>query len=139
MRSDLKKKVNRDTVPSVSVRLVMSVINLPRPVRFGLVALLALSVTLALSPMVDEIYFNLLFDSLAGTSLSLARLLPSLITASIGLVMYTIGWWLIVGTVGETPQARRAILWYVTIGLLALLVVIILIIRGATLVHVLGD
>ncbi len=111
------------------------IVGLPRLVRIGLVALLALVVTLAISPMIDEIYFNTLFPPLAELSLSLARVLPSLLTAAIGLSMYALGWWLIIGMVGETPRARLAILWYVGIGIVALLVVVILLIRGMTMLN----
>ncbi len=120
---------------SPGARVVNAIISLPRLVRIMLVALLALMVTLAISPMVDEIYFNTLFTPLYDIAPSVARLLPSLITAAVGLTMYALGWWLIIGTVGESPQARLAILWYVGIGILALLVVIILIIRGVTLLN----
>ncbi len=123
----------------LSQRLVERIIGLPRVLRIVLVALLALAVTLALSPMIDDLYFRLVFESLYATSPDLARILPSLITASVGLAMYAVGWWLVIGTVGETPQFRLAVLWYVGLGLLALIVVVILVIRGVTLLNLLAD
>ncbi|MBZ0291548.1 MAG: hypothetical protein K8L99_03180 [Anaerolineae bacterium] len=121
------------------IRIVQRIVELPRLVRIVLVALLALMVTLALSPMVDELYFRLLFDSLAVVSVWLARVLPSLVTASIGLVMYAVGWWLVVGTVGETPAPRLVVLWYFGVGLLALVVVVFLLIRGVSLVNLINS
>lgn len=132
-KSGASKTATAPTAPGA--RVVNAIIGLPRLVRILLVALLALMVTLAISPMVDEIYFNTLFTPIYDLSPSVARVLPSLVTAAVGLTMYTLGWWLIVGTVGESPQARLAILWYVGVGILALVVVVILIIRGVTLLN----
>ena len=123
----------------LSQKLVQRIIGLPRLVRIILVAVLALAVTLALSPMIDDVYFRLAFDPLYAAAPTVARILPSLITASVGLAMYAVGWWLVIGTVGETPQHRIAVLWYVGLGLLALIVVVILVIRGVTLLNLLME
>lgn len=117
------------------LKLTRRILQLPRLARVVLVALLALVVTLALSPMVDEVYFRLVFDTVTVFSVWLARVLPALLTAAVGLTMYMVGWWLIVGTVGETPAPRPAVLWYFGVGLLALVVVAFLLIRGVSLVN----
>lgn len=120
---------------SGTIGLVGAVVSLPRLPRILLVAAVSLAVTLALSPLIDEVYFQLAFTPLSSLSLPVARVLPALITAALGLGMYTIGWWLIVGTVGEHPQARQAVLWYIAAGMLAALVVALLIMRGISLLN----
>lgn len=110
------------------IRLIERVLHLPRLGRIVICALFALAVTLALSPLIDEIYLRFFFTS--GTVI-----LPSLVSAAFGLVMYMTGWWLIVGTVGETPPVRLVILWYLAVGILAILVVIILVFRGVSLLN----
>jgi hypothetical protein len=108
-------------------RLVMT----PRLLRMLLVGIFALAVTLSLSPLVDLIYSEYFFSMDTV-------IVPSLVSAGFGLIMYALGWWLLVGTVGERPIARIALLWYCGTGVLALLVVIFLIVRGVTLVNLIA-
>jgi hypothetical protein len=109
-------------------RLVAAILSVPRLLRMFLVGLFALAVTLSLSPLVDLIYTQYFFSMNTV-------IVPSLVSAGFGLIMYVLGWWLIVGTVGDQPIARIALLWYCGTGLLALVVVIVLIVRGVTLVN----
>jgi hypothetical protein len=102
--------------------------QLPRLIRILLVALFALAVTLALSPLVDLIYDHYFFSMET-------RIAPALVTATFGLMMYVLGWWLIVGTVGERPAARAAMVWYFGIGVLAVVVVVYLIATGVSLLN----
>ncbi len=110
----------------LSQQLINRLVALPRVARVLIVALFALMVTLALSPLVDTIYLTYFYSYET-------RIIPSLVSASFGLVVYVIGWWLMVGTLGERPIARIALLWYCGTGLLALLVVVFLLLRGVTL------
>ena len=72
-------------------RLVGFIVRWPRLVRILTVALFALAVTLALSPLVDYIYDRYFFSMET-------RVVPSLVSSGFGLVMYLLGWWLMVGT-----------------------------------------
>jgi hypothetical protein len=45
-------------------------------------------------------------------------------------LVYAIGYVLIIGRVGEVPDARRATLWYLMAGFAALALVLILVIIG---------
>ena len=100
---------------------------LPRPARIGVAALLALAVTLALSPVIDALYLRFFFDDAT-------RGLPALIAAGFGLAMYRVGWWVLVGTRGEQPaRHRRALLWYLVIGAAALALVAIFLVQGFSL------
>lgn len=109
--------------------LVQRILNLPRIARVLLCGFFSLAVTIALSPMVDEIYVRFFFSSQTV-------IIPSLISAAFGLVMYMLGWWLVIGTVGEKPPARLGVLWYFGVGVLAIIAVIFLIIRGITLLNI---
>ena len=131
-RSYKRSKTQVDAPPvTVPQRVAHRVTLLPRILRIVLVAVFGLAVTLALSPLVDLIYSQYFF------SMS-TRILPSFISGGIGLASYAIGWWLMVGTVGERPIARIALLWYFGSGILAIVVVVFLIVRGVTLVNFLA-
>ena len=98
-------------------------LHLPRLVRIIAVAVFALAFTLAVSPLVDYIYLSYLFTEET-------RVLPSLVTAAIGVAFYILGWWLLIGSVGETRPARPAVLVYVMVGILALCLVMVLAVSG---------
>ena len=102
--------------------------QLPRLVRILLVGLFALAVTLALSPLVDLIYDRYFFSAQTV-------IIPALVTATFGLLTYMLGWWLLVGTVGERPEARAVTVWYFGIGVLAVVVVVYLILTGVSLLN----
>lgn len=121
------RKRNATTL-SLQQRVAMRILSLPRLVRVLLVALFALCVTLALSPMIDYIYTEYFFSFET-------RIVPALVSAAAGLVIYVLGWWLMVGTLGDRPIARTALLWYCGTGLLAIVVVLVLLLRGVTLVR----
>lgn len=104
------------------------VVQMPRLVRILLSALFALAVTLAFSPLIDYIYDRYFFD--IHTLIA-----PALVTATFGLVMYMLGWWLMVGTVGERPAARPGVVWYFGIGVLAVIVVAYLLASGVSLLN----
>ena len=106
----------------------MFIIELPRLVRIVLVALFGLAVTLSLSPLVDLIYDRYFFS--VNTVM-----VPALVSSAFGLAMYMVGWWLVVGTVGEKPEKRTAILWYVAVGLAAVVVVVVLTALGVSILN----
>jgi hypothetical protein len=98
-------------------------LKLPRMVRITMVGLFALAITLSLSPLVDYVYLSYMFTEET-------RVLPSLVSAAIGVTAYILGWWLMIGTVGELPPPRRLVLIYVLVGIFALSLVIVLTING---------
>jgi hypothetical protein len=98
-------------------------LRLPRLVRIIAVAIFSLAFTLAVSPVVDYTYLSYFFTEET-------RVLPSLVTMAIGVVFYVLGWWLLIGNVGETRPARPAVLVYVTVGILTLCLVIVLAVTG---------
>ncbi len=100
-------------------------LRLPRLVRIGFAFLCAMSLTLALFPLVDEIYLRWFYAPQTV-------LLPSLISAGLGLMSYLAGWLLMVGQAGDDSglRPRRALLWYLVISTLALLTAFLLLIQG---------
>ncbi|MBI5669768.1 MAG: hypothetical protein HZC41_17360 [Chloroflexi bacterium] len=107
----------------VTLRLVRGVLKLPRPLRMMLVAVFALAVTFAVSPVIDAVYIRYFFSETT-------RVVPSLVAAAAGLVMYALGWVVLIGTVGETPPERILVLWYSGLGLLVVALVIIMLAAG---------
>ncbi len=105
------------------LRWTGAVLRLPRMVRIILVAVFAIAVTFALSPVIDAVYLRYFFDETTSV-------LPSLLAAGAGLVMYVLGWVLVVGTVGETLPERIAVLWYIGLGLLAIVLVTVMLLAG---------
>lgn len=101
---------------NLPLRMVGWVLGLPRLVRILIAAFFALATTFALREVVDEIYIEYFFSEST-------RILPSFVSAGFGLLMYVIGWQLIVGTIGEDRQAKMATVGYFVIGLFALLLV----------------
>jgi hypothetical protein len=104
-------------------RLVAAILNLPRITRIFISLFFALAVTLALSPIVDNIYLTYMFTPETVIA-------PALLSTVFGLVMYVLGWQLIIGPVGENPPARFIILWYVGVGALAILLVAVWVVNG---------
>jgi hypothetical protein len=107
-------------------RVALFVLNLPRPIRMIVTGIFALAVTLSLSPLIDEVYLRYLFDPST-------RVLPSLVSVGFGLVMYALGWWWVIGTIGERPPVRRMVFAYTLIGIGAVVVVLVLLAQGYTI------
>jgi len=112
-------------------QLSIRLINLPRITRILIAAFFALMVTLAIFPVVDWVYLQYFYNPSSNT-------LASIVSAIFGAVMYGAGYLLIVGTIGEKPPARKAVLWYVVIGLIALIIVILLLLQGFSMTDGLG-
>lgn len=102
------------------------IIALPRPWRLAFVVVVSLALVAVIFPAVDYIYLERFFS--VDT-----RVLPSLVSALAMLLMYGVGFWLMVGWRGELPPPRRAILVYVLLGLVLVGVGIALIVYGLSL------
>lgn len=103
-------------------RVVKIVLDLPRLIRIGISAVFAIATTMAIREVVDEIYLNYFFSEST-------RIIPSLVTAAVGLLMYVIGWQLIVGTLGEDRQAKVITAYYLLIGVFAMMLVVLWVVR----------
>lgn len=96
---------------------------LPRFARILLVIIPALAVTFIFSPVIDEIYLRFFYTPQTAE-------LPAWIAALMAVGMYLVGWYYVVGMVGEEPTLRRETRWYLILSaefvLLALVRFIIL-------------
>lgn len=98
-------------VPEQNSHMATWIIRLPRVVRIILIVLPALAATVIFVPVIDSIYLRYFYSDES-------RMLPSIITAGIALTVYLIGWVLVVGTTGETPEERRSVSLYMSFSLL---------------------
>ncbi|NJL56462.1 hypothetical protein HC928_15755, partial [bacterium] len=103
--------------PSFGERLILDMLGMPRLARIFVVVFFALAVTLAVSPIIDSIYLSYFFDERTV-------IVPSLVAAAFGVVMYAAGWILVVGWQGGGYRPRRSVLAYIVIGLLAVAAVV---------------
>lgn len=110
------------------IPIIQRFIALPRIVRVIISAFFAVATTLAISPLIDYIYLQYMFTFET-------RILPSLVTVTLGCLMYVIGWRIYVGTVNTIPQARIHVLWYFVIGIVATIIVIVLMIQGVAILN----
>jgi amino acid transporter len=97
--------------------------RLPRLTRIIMVMIFAVALTFLLMPLVDHTYLTWFFDRET-------TLLPALISAGAGVVMYIVGWRLLVGYAGETPAMRRGTVLYVLVGTTILLALLVLFVIG---------
>ncbi|MBC8171605.1 MAG: hypothetical protein H7X77_08025 [Anaerolineae bacterium] len=95
-------------------RAVIWILGLPRVVRMILIVFPAMATTIIFTQVVDMIYLRFFFTMET-------RQVPSLITSGLALVVYMIGWMLVVGTRGEKPQERSAVKWYLIASIILIL------------------
>lgn len=115
---------------SMNTRLlafVTQLLRLPRIVRILIASLCGVAITFAIFPIVDWVYLEYFFTEST-------RILPSFVSVGIGIIIYMIGWRMLVGTVGEEPRVRLAVFWYLVVGFVAAVVVIALLLQGYSMV-----
>ncbi len=105
--------------------------RIPRWGRVLMVGIMALAVTLLIFPQVDAIYLDYFFNKDTV-------IIPAYVSASVGLAMYGVGWFLIVGSRGVGPEEQvsssPALVWYIGLGVLALVGCTLLLLNGLTLI-----
>src|SRR5690349_5609779 len=105
-------------------------VRLPRLTRIILCAVFSFAITLGINPIVDYLYLTFIYRDDTELERLIHSSLPAFIEIGIGLVMYILGWRYFIGTHGETPPARPAVLWYFGIGLLAVFLVFLWVLQG---------
>lgn len=85
------------------------IVHLPRIARIAVCALFGIAMTGLLTPLVDRVYLDYFFN--ADTVI-----LPALISAVAGVLVYGVGWRVFVGYAGERPRYNRALLLYLAFG-----------------------
>jgi hypothetical protein len=119
-RLDRTRPVER--VPYITY-LVRKILGWPRLLRIILISIFALAVTASVFPLVDFIYMENYFNEQTV-------ILPSFVSAGLGIITFGVGWWLMVGIRGERRPERTAVFLYMVFGLLVIGFVFILIING---------
>lgn len=102
------------------------ILALPRLARIAMVMGFSVAVTFLVMPLADGLYLTLFFNETTV-------LVPALVAASAGLVMYLAGWRVMVGTVGEPPVLRPIVAGYVLFGTLIIVMVVTLFIIGTVI------
>lgn len=103
--------------------LVAQMLDLPRIVRVLIAGVVALAVTLLLTPLVDNLYLSRFYhpDTV---------MLPALVSTGLGIVMYVIGWGVLIGFSGVRPRPTRALIVYVLFGVFVVLFALSLFVFG---------
>ena len=117
---------NESAMKQAIVSFAGRFLQLPRLVRIVLVAMFALGWVLALFPLIDGIYIDYFFDMET-------RQWPAYISAGIGLMIYMIGWYLLIGTVGRAPKPKLINGLFLCLCIGALVFVATLMIHGIML------
>ncbi len=118
-------KKNQPSEPKTG--LIEALLNFPRITRIIIAGMFALSLTLALSPVIDRLYVAYFYseDTLIA---------PMIISVILGVLMYILGWFAIVGIAGEKLMPSKGIVAYLVMGMVAVLLVLAwtvnLVIRG---------
>ena len=109
---------------------------IPRWGRILIVAVMSLAVTLVIFPQVDTIYLTYFFNKDT-------IIIPAYVSAGIGLMMYVAGWFLVVGSTANKPHDQVSgspvLLWYIGMGVLALVVCTGLLLYGLMLTAVVAS
>ncbi len=115
---------SQPTVPvAASTVWVRRILGWSRLVRIIVVTIFALAATTAVFPVVDSVYLANFFSDET-------RILPSIIAAGVGIIMYVVGWWFLVGTRGEQPPERFEVVIYFVCGVVLTVFVLTLIMNG---------
>lgn len=104
---------------SIPSWVMQGVLNLPRIVRIFVTALCALGFGAAIIQIIYTIYLQYFFSVTT-------YFIPTIIAFGAGVGSYVIGWYLIVGSVGEKPAERMAVFWYLFGSLMAVIIAVIL-------------
>lgn len=102
---------------------IRRILGWSRPVRIVIATIFALATTTAVFPIVDSVYLANFFSDET-------RILPSFVAVGVGIIMYVVGWWLVVGTRGDLPPERIAVVIYFFCGVVVTIFVLLLIMNG---------
>ena len=118
--------INAANVQSLLLGLTQRIVRLPRGIRILLAGAFAVALTLLVTPLA---YSLLRVDFFVADSSQIFA--PTLIALVSGLVLYVVGWRLMIGYAGETPTANPALLVYFLAGILICALALILVVIGA--------
>ena len=116
-----------ERVPLVTF-LIRKILALPRLLRIIIISIFALALTAVVFPAVDFAYMEHFFSEST-------KILPSFVSTGVGIIMYGVGWWLLVGIRGERRPVRIGVFLYVLAGILIIAFVVYLIINGYSMAN----
>ncbi len=99
-----------DTTAPESRNDVEIILGLPRLARIILVIIPTFAAVVVLQPLIDTIYLRYFFSMETRDA-------AALVTAAVALVVFLIGWLLVVGNAGETPPVRRSVRVYLYLAI----------------------
>ena len=104
-------------------RLTARILRFPRLIRIVIAAVFAFAAVV----VVDRIFTPTYYTSAATTS--------STISVIVGVAMYSIGWWALIGFSGEDRQAQPIVGLYVLISLLLVVMSLALVFGGLAVTY----
>lgn len=104
-------------------RVAQGYMRRPRLLRILVAALFGVGLTLLVSPQIDNYYLTYFYSPDT-------RVLPSLLSTVVGVVTYVLGWRLTLSVEAVDQPPLRAIAWYLLIGVIVLLALIVLVVIG---------
>lgn len=114
-----RRKMPKSKQPDTSLPTFWEQITtMNRLLRLLVVVIFSMTTVLATSPLIDTLYLQLFFTPET-------RILPSLISMGFGLMMYMWGWIYLVGSSGQPIMISRGLKWYVYIGILTIIIVLL--------------
>src|SRR5215207_6420299 len=118
--------LNAANVQSLLLGLTQRLVALPRGIRILLAGGFSIALTLLVTPLA---YSLLRVDFFVADSSKIVA--PTLIALISGLVLYGVGWRLMIGYAGEAPSPSNALLIYFVAGILICALALILVVVGA--------
>jgi hypothetical protein len=98
--------------------LASQIVGLPRLARIVIAAIVAPVTVLVASPIVDAIYLRYFYAQETV-------IVPSIVAAAMGLLMYLVGWRIIVGTAGVNSPISRGLLVYLVCAALLVIAAVV--------------
>jgi hypothetical protein len=127
--SGIKSRAQETRVEAWAARLD----RLSRLVRIVLSLLITLELVVLLSIVIDRALLDRVYEGEVGA------MTPALIAAGLGIVLYAIGWWALVGfeTDDQPWRAGTPAVVYVTLGVIGLFLMFMLAVLGLLLSYIL--
>lgn len=126
VREQLEERRKQAEHQPIWVTVAERVLGLPRSFRIFIAVLVAIAVVVVVRPVIDDIYLREFFSDDT-------RMLPALVATALGAVVYVLGWYAIVGWVGDERTARPLVLWYLGFGIIVVGLALIWLLRLLTL------
>ncbi len=116
-----RKRLQPDHEP-----LSVQILGLSRYLRIALILIFALVTTMLVSPLIDRIYLENFYDPST-------TVLPAMLTVGCGVIVYIVGWMLLIGFGDTLPIPGNWVILYSLYGIVVCMVVLTLLVNGAVI------